>query len=241
MAGKNFVGRLGAELDCASVTDILKILDDDTFIRPMYAGNALATVRTSSPVKVLTVRPTAFEKAPTTGGSASIDPLPSPTGSADAGLASFVSESMSGGDRPELTVAKVVVSGGRGMKEGENFKILGRLADTLGGAVGASRAAVDAGFVPNELQASCSSRSHSSSSDTHYPLKFFWTVGQRNEFDIHDQSISTYTYIRHAIVKTSVSDLECGGLVGIDMRLCLALARLPRRPDLISTRKMPSF
>lgn len=152
MAGKNFVGRLGAEFDCAPVTDVLQIIDEETFVRPMYAGNALATVRTSCPVKVLTIRPTVFEKAAATGGEASVELLELPVGGADAGLASFVSESISGGDRPELTAARVVVSGGRGLKDGDNFKMLEKLADSLGGAVGASRAAVDAGFVPNELQ-----------------------------------------------------------------------------------------
>lgn len=152
MSGKNFIGRLGAELDCSPVTDVLKIIDEETFVRPMYAGNALATVRSSCPVKLLTVRPTVFEKAASTGGNASIEVLNPPGDGADAGLASFVSESVSGGDRPELTAARVVVSGGRGMKDGENFQILEKLADKLGGAVGASRAAVDAGFVPNELQ-----------------------------------------------------------------------------------------
>lgn len=154
MAGKNFIGRLGAELDCAPVTDILKVVDEETFVRPMYAGNAVATVRSADPLKILTVRPTSFEKAVATGGTASVESVPTPENGADAGLASFVSESVSRGDRPDLTAARVVVSGGRGMKDGENFKILENLADKLGGAVGASRAAVDAGFVANELQVS---------------------------------------------------------------------------------------
>ena len=152
MAGKNFIGRLGAELDCAPVTDVLAVVDEETFVRPMYAGNAVATVRAAGALKLLTIRPTSFEKAATWGGSASIEPAISPVDGADAGLASFVSESVSGGDRPDLTAARVVVSGGRGMKDGDNFKILAKLADKLGGAIGASRAAVDAGFVPNELQ-----------------------------------------------------------------------------------------
>lgn len=152
MAGKNFIGRLGAELDCAPVTDILKIIDDETFVRPMYAGNAVATVRATGPLKILTVRPTSFEKAATTGGTASVELTTPPEEGADVGLASFVSESVSGGDRPDLTAARVVVAGGRGLKDGENFKMLEKLADKFGGAVGASRAAVDAGFVPNELQ-----------------------------------------------------------------------------------------
>lgn len=152
MVGKNFIGRLGAEFDCAPVTDVLRVIDENTFVRPMYAGNALATVTSSSAIKFLTVRPTAFDKAAETGGTASIESVTAPEDAADAGFASFVSESVSGGDRPDLTAARVVVSGGRGLKEGDNFKMLEKLADKLGGAVGASRAAVDAGFVPNELQ-----------------------------------------------------------------------------------------
>lgn len=152
MAGKNFIGRLAAEFDCAPVTDVLRVIDEDTFVRPMYAGNAVATVIATSPVRFLTVRPTAFEKAGPSSGSAPIESFTASTGSADAGLASFVSESVSKGDRPDLTAARVVVSGGRGLKDGKNFTILEKLADKLRGAVGASRAAVDAGFVPNELQ-----------------------------------------------------------------------------------------
>lgn len=146
------MGRLGAELDCAPVTDVLEVVDEETFLRPMYAGNAVATVRAAGPLKLLTVRPTSFEKAAIGSETAAIEAATSPADGADAGLASFVSESVSGGDRPDLTAARVVVSGGRGMKDGDNFKILEKLADKLGGAVGASRAAVDAGFVPNELQ-----------------------------------------------------------------------------------------
>lgn len=157
MAGKNFIGRLGAELDCAPVTDILKVIDEETFVRPMYAGNAVATVRATDPLKILSIRPTSFEKAAATGETTSVESAPTPENGADAGLASFLSESISGGDRPDLTAASVVISGGRGMKDGENFKMLETLADKLGGAVGASRAAVDAGFVANELQVNTSS------------------------------------------------------------------------------------
>lgn len=156
MAGKNFIGRLGAELDCAPVTDVLEVVDEEAFLRPMYAGNAVATVRAAGALKLLTIRPTSFEKAAIGSDTATIESAISPADGADAGLASFVSESVSGGDRPDLTAARVVVSGGRGMKDGDNFKILEKLADKLGGAVGASRAAVDAGFVPNELQVSLS-------------------------------------------------------------------------------------
>lgn len=152
MAGKNFVGRLGAELGCSPITDVVQVLDEETFMRPMYAGNAIATVQATGPLKILTIRPTAFEKTATSGGAAPIEPVSLANQDTDTGLSSFKSESVSGGDRPELTAARVVVSGGRGMKDGEHFKMLERLADKLGGAVGASRAAVDAGFVPNELQ-----------------------------------------------------------------------------------------
>ncbi|CAN0253505.1 unnamed protein product, partial [Scytosiphon promiscuus] len=152
MAGKNFIGRLGAELDCSPITDVIRIVDDETFVRPMYAGNAVATVRAAGPLKILTVRPTSFEKAATTGGTGSVESATPPENGANVGLASFVSESVSGGERPDLTAARVVVAGGRGLKDGENFKMLEKLADSFGGAVGASRAAVDAGFVPNELQ-----------------------------------------------------------------------------------------
>ncbi|CAM9115701.1 unnamed protein product [Discosporangium mesarthrocarpum] len=152
MAGKNFIGRLGAELDCSPVTDVIKIVSEDTFVRPMYAGNSIATVRAAGTLKLLSIRPTAFEKASAEGEVAAIEEAQVPEGGADAGLASIVSEAVSGGDRPDLTAAGVVVSGGRGLQDGSNFKMLEELADKLGGAVGASRAAVDAGFVPNELQ-----------------------------------------------------------------------------------------
>eukprot|EP00611_Tribonema_gayanum_P013595 TRINITY_DN245_c0_g1_i1.p2 TRINITY_DN245_c0_g1~~TRINITY_DN245_c0_g1_i1.p2 ORF type:complete len:342 (-),score=117.23 TRINITY_DN245_c0_g1_i1:857-1882(-) len=151
MAGKNFIGRLGAEMDLAPVTDVIKVVDESTFERPMYAGNAIATVTASDPVKLLTVRPTAFDKAPATGGSAAVEAAPLPA-EPETGLSKFVSESVSSSARPDLGAARVVVSGGRGMKNGENFAMLEALADKLGGAVGASRAAVDAGYVPNELQ-----------------------------------------------------------------------------------------
>eukprot|EP00611_Tribonema_gayanum_P013600 TRINITY_DN245_c0_g2_i7.p2 TRINITY_DN245_c0_g2~~TRINITY_DN245_c0_g2_i7.p2 ORF type:complete len:207 (+),score=86.81 TRINITY_DN245_c0_g2_i7:54-674(+) len=138
-------------MDLAPVTDVIKVVDESTFERPMYAGNAIATVTASDPVKLLTVRPTAFDKAPATGGSAAVEAAPLPA-EPETGLSKFVSESVSSSARPDLGAARVVVSGGRGMKNGENFAMLEALADKLGGAVGASRAAVDAGYVPNELQ-----------------------------------------------------------------------------------------
>ena len=147
--GKNVMPRLAALLDVAQLSDIVAVVWPDTFKRYIYAGNALATVRTSDATKVITVRITAFDPAPSEGGSAAIerrDPV-EPTG-----LARFVGREVSGGERPELTSARIVVSGGRGMGSGENFRIIEALADVLGAAVGASRAAVDAGYVPNEYQ-----------------------------------------------------------------------------------------
>lgn len=158
-ATKNFIPRVGAKLDVAPLTDVLAILDTDTFDRPTYAGNAIARVRSRDSVKVMTVRPTAFEKAAiesqATRESKSPAPVPSSFDSdsdSNAPLSTFVSEQKSESDRPELTAARVVIAGGRGMKSGENFALLETLADKLGGAVGASRAAVDAGYVPNEYQ-----------------------------------------------------------------------------------------
>jgi electron transfer flavoprotein alpha subunit len=140
--------RLAALLDVAQLSDIVEVLGPDTFKRYIYAGNALATVQTRDPLKVITVRTTAFDAAPD-GGSAAIERV-EPVD--PAGLAEFVGREVSGGERPELTSARVVVSGGRGMGSGENFRIIEALADVLGAAVGASRAAVDAGYVPNEYQ-----------------------------------------------------------------------------------------
>ncbi|RHY70918.1 hypothetical protein DYB38_006373 [Aphanomyces astaci] len=146
---KNFFPRVGAALDVAPFTDVLTVVDENTFQRPLYAGNAIATVTSSDSVKLLTVRPTGFEKAAVTGGSGVVSAAPAAPA---ANLTRFVSEETSSSERPDLTAARVVVSGGRGLKSGENFALLNTLADKLKGAVGASRAAVDAGFVPNELQ-----------------------------------------------------------------------------------------
>ena len=147
--GKNVMPRLAALLDVAQLSDIVEVLGPDTFKRYIYAGNALATVQTSDAIKVITVRTTAFDAAPSEGGSASIQRIDA----ADpAGIARFVGREVSGGARPELISARIVVSGGRGMGSGANFKILEELADVLDAAVGASRAAVDAGYVPNEFQ-----------------------------------------------------------------------------------------
>lgn len=147
--GKNILPRVAAKLDVAQISEITKIESPDTFERPIYAGNAIATVQSSDKVKVITVRGTGFDSAPATGGSAAIETV---TAVGDSGKSTFVGRELAKSDRPELTAAKIIVSGGRGMGSGENFKILEPLADKLGAAMGASRAAVDAGFVPNDWQ-----------------------------------------------------------------------------------------
>ncbi|MCA0199484.1 MAG: FAD-binding protein [Proteobacteria bacterium] len=148
-AGKNVMPRVAALLDVAQISDISAVVSADTFVRPIYAGNALATVQSKDAKKVVTVRGSTFDKAKTDGGSAAIENV-SPA--ADPGVSRFVSQALSKSERPELTSARIVVSGGRGMGSGENFKIIEALADKLGAGVGASRAAVDAGFVPNDYQ-----------------------------------------------------------------------------------------
>ncbi|MEF8755530.1 MAG: FAD-binding protein [Accumulibacter sp.] len=148
-SGKNCMPRLAALLDVAQISEISGIESADTFVRPIYAGNVVATVQSSDPVKVITVRATAFEAAGE-GGSAAIETLPA---TADLGLSRVLGRELTKSERPELTAAKVIVSGGRGMGNGENFhRLLEPLADRLGAALGASRAAVDAGFVPNDYQ-----------------------------------------------------------------------------------------
>ena len=148
-SGKNIMPRVAALLDVAQISEISAIEGPDTFIRPIYAGNAMATVKTADTPKVITVRGTAFEAAATEGGSAAIEAV---SGGGDQGLSSFVSQEVSRSERPELTTAKIVISGGRGMQSGDNFHLLEKIADQLGAAVGASRAAVDAGYVPNDYQ-----------------------------------------------------------------------------------------
>jgi electron transfer flavoprotein alpha subunit len=148
-AGKNVMPRVAALLDVQVLSDIAGVVDADTFVRPIYAGNALATVKSSDAKKVITVRAASFDPAPATGGSAPVEAAPE---AADAGKSSFVSRELAKSDRPELTAAKIIVSGGRGMGSGEAFKILEPLADRLGAAMGASRAAVDAGYAPNDWQ-----------------------------------------------------------------------------------------
>ena len=148
--GKNVAPRVAAMLDVMQVSDVLSVESADTFTRPIYAGNAIATVKSSDAKKVLTVRGTAFAKAAASGGSASVEPV---SGTGDAGLSSFVGAETSKSERPELTSAKVVVSGGRALGSSEDFhRVIDPLADKLGAAVGASRAAVDAGYAPNDYQ-----------------------------------------------------------------------------------------
>jgi electron transfer flavoprotein alpha subunit len=146
---KNFMPRVAALLDVAQISEVTSVVSADTFQRPIYAGNVIATVQSTDAKKVITVRTTAYDGVPATGGSATIETL---SAVHDAGLSSFVSQEVAVSERPELTSAKVVISGGRGMQNGENFKLLDGIADKLGAAIGASRAAVDAGFVPNDMQ-----------------------------------------------------------------------------------------
>ncbi len=148
-AGKNVAPRVAAKLDVAQISDIISVESADTFTRPIYAGNAIATVQSADAVKVITVRTTAFDGVAAEGGSAAVESV---TVVADSGLSSFVGREVAASDRPELAGATVVVSGGRGLGSAENFKILDPLADKLGAALGASRAAVDAGYAPNDWQ-----------------------------------------------------------------------------------------
>ena len=148
-SGKNVMPRVAALLDVAQISDISAVVSADTFVRPIYAGNALATVQSKDAKKVITVRASAFDRAKADGGSAAVENV---AAAADPALSSFVGQELSKSERPELASARIVVSGGRGMGSGENFKIIEALADKLGAGVGASRAAVDAGFVPNDYQ-----------------------------------------------------------------------------------------
>lgn len=147
-AGKDFLPRAAALLDVNMLSEVIGVESADTFTRPIYAGNAIATVKSSDPIKVMTVRGTAFDAA-AAGGSATIEALDV---AKNVGISAFVGEELAKSDRPELTAAKIVISGGRGMQNGDNFEMLYKVADKLGAAVGASRAAVDAGFVPNDMQ-----------------------------------------------------------------------------------------
>ena len=147
--GKNIMPRVAALLDVAQVSDVISVESADTFKRPIYAGNVIATFQSGDAKKVITVRTTAFDPVAADGGSASVEAVDAVH---DAGLSEFVSQEIAESDRPELTAAPVVISGGRGMQNGDNFKLLEGIADKLGAAMGASRAAVDAGFVPNDMQ-----------------------------------------------------------------------------------------
>jgi electron transfer flavoprotein alpha subunit len=147
--GKDFLPRVAALLDVAQLSDVIRVESADTFVRPIYAGNAIATVQSSDAIKVITVRGTSFDPVSAEGGSAAVEAVGAVQ---NAGISAFVNEEMAKSDRPELTAADIVISGGRGMQNGDNFKILESVADKLGAAVGASRAAVDAGFVPNDMQ-----------------------------------------------------------------------------------------
>lgn len=146
--GKNLMPRVAALLDVGQISDITEVSSEDTFVRPIYAGNAMATVQSTDAIKVVTVRTTAFGEAEQ-GGSASVESVDL---AVEQTQSSFVSEQLSQSERPELTAASIVISGGRGMQDGENFALLEKVADKLGAAIGASRAAVDAGFVPNDYQ-----------------------------------------------------------------------------------------
>ena len=148
-SGKNFMPRVAAKLDVSQISDISAVISEDTFERPIYAGNCIATVQSSDSIKVITVRTTGFDACEASGGSAEVTAIDNDT---DAGVSSFVKEEIAESDRPELTAADVVISGGRGMQNGDNFSLLNGIADKLGAAIGASRAAVDSGFVPNDMQ-----------------------------------------------------------------------------------------
>ena len=147
--GKNFMPRVAALLDVSQVSEIISVLSEDTFERPIYAGNCIATVKSSDPIKVITVRATGFDDCEVEGGSATKEIVDLDS---NLGVSSFVGEELAESDRPELTSADIVISGGRGMQNGENFSLLEGIADKLGAAIGASRAAVDSGFVPNDMQ-----------------------------------------------------------------------------------------
>ena len=148
-SAKNIMPRVAALKDVQQISEISEVIDAETFVRPIYAGNAMATVKSPDSIKVITVRGTSFEAAQEEGGSAPIEKIEA---SGDAGLSQYIGSELSASERPDLTAARIVVSGGRGMQSGENFPIIEAVADKLGAAVGASRAAVDAGYVPNDYQ-----------------------------------------------------------------------------------------
>ncbi len=147
--GKNYMPRVAALLGVGQISDIVGVVSEDTFKRPIYAGNAIATVKSNDPIKVITVRGTAYDPAAAEGGSATVEAV---DGGGHQGISSFLGEEIAKSERPELTAAGIIISGGRGMQNGDNFSLLEGIADKLGAAIGASRAAVDAGFVPNDMQ-----------------------------------------------------------------------------------------
>ena len=147
--GRNYLPRVAALLGVAQISDITEVVSADTFKRPIYAGNAIATVKSTDAIKVISVRGTAYDPVAAEGGSAAVEACNSVL---DAGISTFIKEEIVKSERPELTAARVIISGGRGMQSGDNFKLLDGIADKLGAAIGASRAAVDAGFVPNDMQ-----------------------------------------------------------------------------------------
>ncbi|MCX7375031.1 MAG: FAD-binding protein [Alphaproteobacteria bacterium] len=148
-AGKNVMPRVAALLDVQPISDVAGVVDADTFVRPIYAGNAMATMKSSDAKKVLTIRAASFDPVPATGGAASVESI---GGAGDPGLSSFVGAEVSKSERPELTAARIVISGGRALGSSENFAIIEKVADLMGAAIGASRAAVDAGYAPNDMQ-----------------------------------------------------------------------------------------
>ncbi len=148
-SGKNFMPRVAALLDVAQLSEVCAVVSADTFVRPIYAGNAMATVQSVDPIKVLTIRTTTFDKVASDGGNAPIEAI---DGAPATGTSRFIGQELTKSERPELTSARIIVSGGRGMGSGENFHLIETIADKLGAAVGASRAAVDAGYVPNDYQ-----------------------------------------------------------------------------------------
>ena len=147
--GKNIFPRIAVKLDIAQVSDVIKIISSDTFMRPIYAGNAIATVKSNDKIKVVTVRPTSFDSVETSGGKEQVENISFDN---DSGSVEFIDREESQSERPELSTARVVISGGRGLQSAENFKLLNEIADKLNAAVGASRAAVDAGYVSNDYQ-----------------------------------------------------------------------------------------
>ena len=147
--GKNLMPRISAKLDSQQISDIISVESENTFKRPIYAGSCIATVKSNDDIKIITVRSTAFDASPTNNTNIEVKEI---SASESAGISKFISEELAQSDRPELTAANIVISGGRGMQSGDNFHLLDSIADKLGAAVGASRAAVDAGFVPNDYQ-----------------------------------------------------------------------------------------